>query len=417
MLYDRWREIAGRQRRDRALVDLAAGQSWTFGALLDWSDRAEAPSVGLVHPMGRAATFLLEVLCAWRHGCLVCPLEVGQTPPCPGDLPAGWCHLKATSATTGTARWVGFTAEQLVADPANLVTTMGLRQDWPNLGVLSLAHSYGFSSLVLPLLLHGIPLILAASGLPEDLRRASQTEPNLTLPAVPALWRSWQDAGAISPSVRLAISAGAPLPIALERAVYDGTGIKIHNFYGATECGGIAYDATEVPREDSSLVGTAIGGVSLCADSDQRLVVAGANVGTAYWPEPDRTLHEGRFRTTDLVNLDRGQVRLLGRADDLINVAGRKVAPDEIERVVLGHPGVRQCVVFGVPRREAEHGDAIVAVVEPAGNLTREDLASFLAQRVPEWQVPRDWWFVETLPADHRGKWRRREWRERYAQR
>ena len=48
---------------------------------------------------------------------------------------------------------VAFTAAQLMADAENIVTTMGLRPDWPNLGVLSLAHSYGFSNLVLPLLL------------------------------------------------------------------------------------------------------------------------------------------------------------------------------------------------------------------------------------------------------------------------
>ena len=50
---------------------------------------------------------------------------------------------------------------------------MGLRPDWPNLGVISLAHSYGFSNLVLPLLLHGIPLILAPSPLPEAVRQAA----------------------------------------------------------------------------------------------------------------------------------------------------------------------------------------------------------------------------------------------------
>ena len=51
---------------------------------------------------------------------------------------------------------------------------MGLRADWPNLGVISLAHSYGFSNLILPLLLHGIPLILAPAPLPEIIRRAAE---------------------------------------------------------------------------------------------------------------------------------------------------------------------------------------------------------------------------------------------------
>ncbi len=78
-----------------------------------------------------------------------------------------------TSATGGAPRMVAFTGEELVADADNIVATMGLRPDWPNLGVISLAHSYGFSNLVLPLLLHGIPLILVDAPLPETVRQAA----------------------------------------------------------------------------------------------------------------------------------------------------------------------------------------------------------------------------------------------------
>jgi acyl-coenzyme A synthetase/AMP-(fatty) acid ligase len=129
----------------------------------------------------------------------------------------------------------------LVADVENIVTTMGLRPDWPNVGVISLAYSYGFSNLVLPLLLHGIPLFLAASPLPVALRGAAETQGDLTIAGVPALWHAWHKAGAILSNVRLAISAGAPLPLALEHDIFEAHGLKIHNFYGSTECGGISY--------------------------------------------------------------------------------------------------------------------------------------------------------------------------------
>ena len=132
---------------------------------------------------------------------------------------------------------------------------MGLRPDWPNLGVISLAHSYGFSNLVLPLLLQGVPLVIVNSPLPESIRRAASTVPHATLPAVPALWRAWHEAGAIPSNIRLAISAGAPLPLALEQDVFAKAGLKIHNFYGATECGGIAYDRSGTPRTDAACVG------------------------------------------------------------------------------------------------------------------------------------------------------------------
>src|SRR6185436_9744218 len=108
---------------------------------------------------------------------IVCPVETDQRAPeiKPG-IPREIVHLKMTSGTTATPRFVAFTAEQLAADAENIVATMGLRPDWPNLGVISLAHSYGFSNLVLPLLLHGIPLVLAGAPLPEIVRRAAGSE-------------------------------------------------------------------------------------------------------------------------------------------------------------------------------------------------------------------------------------------------
>ena len=202
MLYERWRQIARERGNELALRDLASGQQWTFAEL---ARAAEAPagvrrSGGLsARPFRRSSSSLC--LRAWRDSAVVCPLEPDQAPPPVRPPPAPCCHLKTTSATTGLPRPIAFTAEQLAADAENIVATMGLRPDWPNLGVISMAHSYGFSNLVLPLLLHGIPLILAPSPLPEAVRRAAEGEPALTLAAVPALWRAWHEAGAI-PSQR-----------------------------------------------------------------------------------------------------------------------------------------------------------------------------------------------------------------------
>src|SRR5205085_57854 len=111
------------------------------------------------------------------------PLEHNQQRPRFDEkLPAESVHIKTTSASTGEARHILFTARQLAADAENIMATMGLRPDWPNLGVISLAHSYGFSNLVLPLLLHGIPLILGGSSLPETVRNATRCSPKVTLP-------------------------------------------------------------------------------------------------------------------------------------------------------------------------------------------------------------------------------------------
>src|SRR5450759_5595809 len=291
---------------------------------------------------------------------------------------------------------------------------MGLRPDWPNLGVISLAHSYGFSNLVLPLLLHGIPLILAGAPLPEAIRRAAATEKAVTLAAVPALWRAWHDADAIPPSIRLAISAGAPLPLALEQNVFALRGLKIHNFYGASECGGIAYDATAGPRLDSSCVGAPMRNVKLSVTGEGCLEVRSRAVGQTYWPEPGLNLRDGVFRTSDLAEISYGLVYLRGRVTDLINLAGRKISPETIEEVLLAHPAVRDCLVFGVPDDDRGRGEKIVACIVSNSETSGETFKQFLLKKLPAWQVPRDWQFVESLEVNQRGKLSRAEWRKRY---
>jgi acyl-coenzyme A synthetase/AMP-(fatty) acid ligase len=319
-----------------------------------------------------------------------------------------------TSATTGAARVIGLTAGQLMADAENIVATMGLRRDWANLGVISLAHSYGFSSLVTPLLLRGIPLLLADSPLPEAVRRAALTVGAVTLPAVPALWRAWHEAGAIPSNVRLAISAGAPLPLPLERAVFDVTAVKLHNFYGASECGGIAYDASAFPRFDAACVGAPMRNVKVSVNEDGCLEVRGRAVAETYWPEPQSSLAGGVYGTSDLADLKDGLVYLRGRASDLINVAGRKVSPESIERVLLSHPAMRECLVFGVPSQEAERSEIIVACVAAQSGVTADGLRDFLLTRLPPWQVPREWRFLASLEMNRRGKISRAEWRRRF---
>ncbi len=417
MLYDLWRTVASQRREQRALDDLASGQHWTFGDLFTVGEAIRVGANHFVFPQGHATEFILAVLAAWRTGKVVCPLERGQKPPvAAGDsAPAGIVHLKMTSATTGTARLVAFTAEQLAADAKNIVATMGLRPDWPNLGVISLAHSYGFSNLVTPLLLHGIPLRLAPSPLPEAIRRAAHDESALTLPAVPALWRAWHEANAIPPNVKLAISAGAPLPLALEQEIFTKHGLKIHNFYGASECGGIAYDATATPRPDDACVGAPMKNVSLSVADDGCLEVRSRAVAESYWPQPDANLGHGCFHTSDLAEILDGRIHLRGRAGDQINVAGRKVSPETIERALLKHPAVSECLVFGVPSRDAERMEEIVAVVvsrEPEATLRRLAMAS-----LPAWQSPRHWWIVETMQANTRGKVSRAEWRAEFMRR
>lgn len=414
MLFNRWSAIVRQQAGEPALRDLAAGRQWSFRDLAHAVEHSAPCAQPMVHPQGNGVEFILTVLRAWRDKVVVCPLEPYQAPPPIPQPPAGCRHLKLTSATSGIARMVAFTGEQLAADALNIVQTMGLRPDWPNLGAISMAHSYGFSNLVLPLLLHGIPLILAPSALPEMVRKAAEGHASLTLAAVPALWRAWHESGAIPANVALAISAGAPLSIELEQAVHASIGLKIHNFYGSSECGGIAYDDTASPRMEEGLVGRAMRNVDLALNPEGCLKVRSQAVGETYWPVAEASLENGCFQTSDLAEFRDGALFLRGRMGDLINVAGRKVSPGAIEQVLRLHPAVKDCLVFGAPDSQGERTDRIVACVVADGIAEAEPLRQFLLRNLPSWQMPRDWWFVDSLNANSRGKISRADWRRRY---
>jgi acyl-coenzyme A synthetase/AMP-(fatty) acid ligase len=414
MLYERWRQTARERPSETALSEFPSGRRWTFAALANAVEKLPTTGEPFVFAQGHSAEFIFDVLRAWRDHAALCPLEIGQPKPALPLPPKPACHLKLTSATTGPARAVMFTAEQLPADAENIVATMGLRSDWPNLGAISLAHSYGFSNLVLPLLLHGIPLALVASPLPEIVRHAAENFNGLTLAAVPALWRTWHETNAIPTTTRLAISAGAPLPAALERDIFRARGLKIHNFYGSSECGGIAYDAAEIPRADDACVGSPMRNVALDCDASGCLRVTSRAVGQGCWPVADDALGAGVFQTSDLAEFREGQVFLHGRVTDQINVAGRKISPAAIEQILAAHSAIRECIVFGVPGNDADRNEMIVACVVAREKISGAELKQFLLARLPAWQVPREWRFVDSLAANERGKISRAEWRKNF---
>src|SRR5215469_11207148 len=136
MLYERWQQVVQKRRNEVAMRDLASGQSWTFSELSTESEPPLPDHSGIIFPQGHTPQFVIAVLRAWRTQTVVCPLETQQQPPNLPLPPKPCCHLKITPAGTGigAGRLVAFTAEQLVADAENIVATMGLRPDWPNLG-------------------------------------------------------------------------------------------------------------------------------------------------------------------------------------------------------------------------------------------------------------------------------------------
>jgi acyl-coenzyme A synthetase/AMP-(fatty) acid ligase len=115
-----------------------------------------------------------------------------------------------------------------------------------------------------------------------------------------------------------------------------------------------------------------------------------------------------------LAQVDSEGVYLTGRSSDLINVAGRKLAPELVEQALRLHPAVRECIVFGITSGDAERADEIVACITLAQDVPTALLRQFLLERLEAWQTPRLYWVVNDLPANERGKLSRAHWRARY---
>src|SRR5882757_833745 len=172
--------------------------------------------------------------------------------------------LKLTSGTTATPRAIRFRSEQLLADCNQICATMGIADDDLNFGVIPISHSYGFSNLLTPLIARGVPMVLSRERMPRavlmDLARTNTT----VFPGMPVFYQAFCEMENVPalPKLRLCISAGAPLALAVARQFQDEFNRPIHSFYGASECGGICYDRDASPVI-KGFVGKPITGVDL----------------------------------------------------------------------------------------------------------------------------------------------------------
>ena len=317
--------------------------------------------------------------------------------------------LKMTSGSSGAPRMACFSLAQLAADAGQVCETMGITDRDLNYGVIAFSHSYGFSNLVTPLLFHGIPLVAANDLLPRAVANGLLQTGATVLPGVPPLWQALSGLpDAIPPSLRLCISAGAPLRVGTATAFLARTGRKVHSFYGSSECGGICYDASENPDVPEGSVGEPMSNVMLewaevPAPEGARMVVTGPAVGLEYHPAGDAAvLGGGRFCPDDLLVRDSGGFRIVGRVSDFINVGGRKIHPSWIERALLRHPAVSDAVAFA--GEATRGGEEVVACVMVRGKTTPAELQVFVSKMLPAWQRPRRVEIVASFPRTSRGK-------------
>lgn len=390
MLFDRWQDTLSRFRHAPALFE--GGRSLSFG---DLAGRLESLPVAnsTVIARGSVADIAVAVLQGWRDDQAVLPLEASAPPPdLTTKLPAGTSHLKLTPGIEGKPRAVFFTADQIAADADRLVAAMDLRPGIPNLAAISVTHSYGFSSILLPLLLHGVPVHAVEVPFPKVMADAIDAHDAVVLPAVPSMWRAWHRAGFLRPEkIALAVSAGAPLSLELEHAVFANGGLKLHNFYGASECGGISFDASATPRTSAADLGTPLDGVEVTLDPSGRFLVSSSSVALGYEAARDgEVLGGGRFLTQDHGRIEGGHLLLDSSGAESINVAGRKIGPAKIEAALMATGLLEKARVFGIPSHDPERVEEITALVKLKSG-TLDQLRQRMSGNLEGWEMPRHW--------------------------
>ncbi|MFG2723189.1 benzoate-CoA ligase family protein [Streptomyces sp. NPDC048416] len=360
------------------------------------------------------------------------PLE--EVAPRAGEDPA---LIQYTSGSTGRPKGVVHLHRGLLAFPDGLGGRLGITREDRFLSTAKLAFGYGFgNSLLLPFSIGASVVLFGGRAEPSAVASLlERTRPTLLfgVPTLYAAMLALPDAAdrLDFSSVRLAVSAGEHLGANLGRRLAGEFGLTVINGLGATEClhiflatePGVSAPGTTglpVPGFEAQVVDDA--GRVLGVGEAGHLRVRGASVGDHYWGRPGlsgETFRDGWVHTNDTMILDAEQGWIyLGRSDSILNVAGMKIAPTEIEDAIHAVPGVQVCTVIGVP--DEDDVTRIVAHIVPApgaGDELRGQVLAALRRTLPPYKRPRTIRLVDAIPTTSTGKTARFLSREREMER
>ena len=290
-------------------------------------------------------------------------------------------------------------------------------------------------------LLSGAALVMPDRYMvPAAIVKLIETEKVTVGAGVPTIWQGvlahMRAVGGDLSSLRTLVCGGSALPEAVMRAYADEFGIVMSHAWGMTETsplGSIAHEPAGATGEEAwhyrvsqgrlfcTVEGRLTGDDGEVLPSDGKAVgeveVRGPWVtGSYYLDDTPEKFHDGWLRTGDVGTLDEGGfIRLTDRAKDVIKSGGEWISSMELENQLMAHPSVAEAAVIGVP--DEKWGERPLAAVVPVAqtSVTPEELRAFLGERVPRWQLPERWCFIEEVPKTSVGKFQKTTLRERYA--
>lgn len=316
--------------------------------------------------------------------------------------------IRFSSGTTGTSKGVVLSHETLLARITAANEGLQIGPQDRVLWMLPMAHHFAVS---IVLYLHfGATTVLEHSAMREDILATAEGHQATVIYGSPFHFTmlSGDQGNFMWPSLRLAVATAAALPEATAKAFEKRFGKPLHQGLGIIEVGLSVLNLDAASEKPTSL-GKPMPAYQVELRDDE-FHVRGPGLLDAYLvPWNPAPLDGGWFASGDLVTRDAdGHLFLMGRKKSVINVAGMKVFPEEVERVLNEHPAVSRSRVFG--REHPQMGQVPVAEIIPADpalppkpvELQRHCKAVLSAYKVP--MVIR---MVESLPLTASGKLKR----------
>ena len=331
-----------------------------------------------------------------------------------------------TSGTTSRPKMVPLRHRNLAASVANIVRCYRLGAEDVSLCVMPLFHVHGLIASTLSSLGSGGTVVVPSRFSPFQFWGLVGEHRVSWYSAVPTIHQllvgraAHGRHAAAAPSLRFARSCSSSLPPQLMAQLEDLLGVPVLEAYGMTEASHQMASNPLPPKErrpGSVGRGTGVEIAILGEHCDLQppgvageVAVRGTNVMDGYESDPGATQEafcDDWFRTGDQGTLDRaGYLTLLGRIKELIIRGGEKIAPREIDEILLRHPAVAEAVTFGVPNRS--WGEEVAAAVVLKGEVGKRELADFCREHMADFKVPRQFFLVSEIPRTSTGKIQRR---------
>jgi cyclohexanecarboxylate-CoA ligase len=332
-------------------------------------------------------------------------------------------QLLYTSGTTGEPKGVMHTSNTMLSNLAPFAARLRLGKDDVIHMPSPMAHQLGFMyGLVLPVML-GATAVLQDIFVAEEMRNQIAREgATFTMGATPFLndLSDYVERNkASTPSLRVFVSAGAPIPRALVTKARQALGAAIVSAWGMSENGAVSTTRPDDPEEKTTMTdGLALPGMELrIVDAAARTLPPGQEgqlqvrgcsnfVGYLKRPELANTDAEGWFDTGDLARMDEdGYIRIAGRSKDIIIRGGENIPVVEVEGLLFKHPAVAAVAIVGYPDpRLGERACAFVTLREGAALSFAEMVAHLKAQQMAPNYVPERLEIVAELPRTPSGK-------------